>query len=189
MAICWLKNNDYISKNKILENKSSMNLLYVYILRIMYLNVLNYYILLHVFVYVKEKKIKRVIYYTVKIGFLYTLYIKLRWERERDLFRSTITHQCFSLLRSHFSARIFKFFYDDLRVWIHYKDGMLIVLIAGGMVERAEETCTGNLAWKSTPPSIPIWFVSYVGVTWLMLRPLLNASILVSIQPRVILGG
>lgn len=50
----------------------------------MYLNVLNYYILLHVFVYVKEKKIKRVIYYTVKIGFLYTLYIKLRWERERE---------------------------------------------------------------------------------------------------------
>lgn len=39
----------------------------------------SYYILLHVFdVYVKKKKIKRVIYYTVKIGFLYTLYIKLR---------------------------------------------------------------------------------------------------------------
>lgn len=154
----------------------------------MYLNVLTIFYCTCLYMW-KRKKIKRVIYYTVKIGFLYTLYIKLRWERERDPFRSTITHQCFSLLRSHFSARILKFFYDDLRVWIHYKDGMLIVLIAGGMVERAEETCTGNLAWKSTPPSIPIWFVSFVGVTWLMLRPLLNASILVSIQPRVLLGG
>lgn len=55
------------------------------------------YILLHVFVYVKEKiLINKVIYYTVKICYLYTLYVKVRWERERDPLCSTITHQCFS---------------------------------------------------------------------------------------------
>lgn len=157
----------------------------------MYLNVLTIFYCTCLYMWMRKKNKQGHILYSQNRFFVYTVHkTSLRErERERDPFRSTITHQCFSLLRSHFSARIFKFFYDDLRVWIHYKDGMLIVLIAGGMVERAEETCTGNLAWKSTPPSIPIWFVSFVGVTWLMLRPLLNASILVSIQPRVILGG
>lgn len=74
----------------------------------MYLNVLTIFYCTCLYMWMR-KKINRVIYYTVKIGFLYTLYIKRRWERERDPFRSTITHQCFSLLRSHFSARIFKF--------------------------------------------------------------------------------